>query len=557
LSKTQILAAVLFFAGSNAEEPVKLATGGRFDLSAAASVGAIDGGEIITGSGSVGRMNWVPESNRPRGYTVNFAISHTGWRATAVRFTPAASGPVTLTLMGPWEEQSRGVLYRQEVLWDEIAVEGASVENGGFESGPESSPAGWRTGGGRAELATSPLPAVAGKRFARTWHNQTLSTTIHVAARKPVTIRLHARAAVPTGFEEMRRVADRDTPAHRAARRFMRGTNLGNHLEAPPGQNWGASYSASDFEHIKAEGFDHIRLPIAWHHYTGAGPEHNIKDEFYSRADFLVNEATKRGLAVMVNIHHFDEFTSDPAGQRDKFIALWRQLAAHYANAPPSVAFELLNEPKDAATTQAMNPIYADAIREIRKTNPTRTIFVGPGKWNQVSELPYLRLPDDDTNLIVTVHCYDPFRFTHQGASWAGAEARLLKGIQFPGPPKSPFEPDSSATFSSETLDWIKRYNTIQTELNPSSPRAFRHVIEQAKEWSDYFGRPIHMGEFGAYSAADLESRVRFYKSMREALDAAGIGWAMWDWKAGFRYWDDKTSAPVPGLRDALFPQSK
>jgi hypothetical protein len=82
------------------------------------------------------------------------------------------------------------------------------------------------------------------------------------------------------------------------------------------------------------------------------------------------------------------------------------------------VAFEFINEPKDAATTTVLNPIYAEAIRQIRVSNPSRTLFVGPGQWNSINELSNLRLPDDDENLIVTVHCYDPFLFTHQGACW-------------------------------------------------------------------------------------------------------------------------------------------
>ncbi len=536
-------------------EPPKLATTGRFDLSADAAVGAIDDGRVVTGGGSIERMSWVAEAARPRGYTVNFPISQMAWREFAMQFTPKQRGAVTLTLMGPWEQASPGVIYQQEVFWDAIKVDGATIENGSFESGAANSPTGWRSNGGVVESATDAVPAADGKRFSRTWHNRTLATTLNVTGGKPVSIRV--RAVVPVGFQEMRRIVDRTTPAHQAAKRFVRGTNLGNYLEAPPGQNWGATYSEEDFDHIKAEGFDHVRLPIAWHHHTGSGPDFKIKDEFYTKADFLVNEATKRGLAAIVNIHHFDAFTSDPTGQRDKFIAIWRQLAMHYAARSAGVAFELLNEPKDAATTDVLNPIYADVIREIRKTNPTRTIFVGPGKWNQVSELPHLRLPNDDTNLIVTVHCYDPFYFTHQGASWAGPEVRSLKGIQFPGPPSTLLVPDASTRLSPNMLDWIKRYNTLPTETNPSSSRAIRGVVQQAKEWSDYYGRPVHFGEFGAYIAADAESRANFYRAFREQLDEAGIGWAMWDWKAGFRYWDDKAGLPAPGLRDAMFPNRR
>ena len=31
------------------------------------------------------------------------------------------------------------------------------------------------------------------------------------------------------------------------------------------------------------------------------------------------------------------------------------------------------------------------------------------------------------------------------------------------------------------------------------------------------------------------------------------MGWAIWDWKAGFHYWKDGAPDP-PGLRDCLFP---
>ena len=361
------------------------------------------------------------------------------------------------------------------------------------------------------------------------------------------------RAASP----EMRRVASRSTPAHQAAKKFLRGTNLGNYLEAPPGQDWGARYSEQDFVHIKAEGFDHVRLPIAWHHYTGSAPDFKLSDDIFAKADFLVTNALKHGLNVIVNIQHFDEFTSNPLAFTNKFYALWRQIAGHYAKFSDNVALELLNEPKDAATTVVLNPIYAEAIREIRKTNPRRVIFVGPGRWNQVSELPNLRLPDNDENLIVTVHCYDPFNFTHQGATWTSSDVKSLKGIVFPGPPTTPFVPPDGVKLGRGTLDWLQRYNTLPTEQNPCGPLAFRRPLQQAKEWSDRYGRPVHVGEFGCYTGADPASRARFYAEFHKALDEFGLGWAMWDWKAGFKYWDDKAGQPAPGMREALFPRNK
>ena len=237
-----------------------------------------------------------------------------------------------------------------------------------------------------------------------------------------------------------------------------------------------------------------------------------------------------------------------------KFYAIWRQIAEHYAKAPAGVAFELLNEPKDAATTETMNPIYAEAIRQIRKTNPSRTIVLGPGLWNGIGELSRFRLPDNDLNLIATVHCYDPFQFTHQGADWAGnSPDRRVLGIVFPGPPKAPLVPDPSLKLSPGFVDWIQAYNTQPPETNPCGPRAIRAAVDQIKEWSDYYGRPVYLGEFGAYTTADPASRAHYYRTFREALEAAGVGWAIWDWKAGFRYWNEKTNRPEPGMREALF----
>jgi endoglucanase len=344
------------------------------------------------------------------------------------------------------------------------------------------------------------------------------------------------------------------SPAHRAARGFMRGVNIANYLET--GGRWGIPHTTRDLKQIRAEGFDHIRLPVAWQHYTGPAPDYKLSDQIFARADYMVTNATALRLNVIINFHNFNEFTTDPAANTAWFLAIWRQVAAHYAHAPAGVVFELLNEPHDAATTEVMNPIYAEAIRQIRRTNRHRTIFVGPGKWNSADELSNLRLPDNDNNIIVTVHCYEPFFFTHQGASWAGPDEKVT-GIQFPGPPKTPLEPDPGLHVKKWVLDRIQRYNTQPADSNPSSPRAFLPKIQKAKAWSEEFGRPVHFGEFGAYTKADQESRAHYYEAMRQALDAAGIGWAIWDWKSGFNYWDRKTQQPLPGMRQALFPDKK
>ena len=360
---------------------------------------------------------------------------------------------------------------------------------------------------------------------------------------------LKAAPFVPSNPPEMQPLTNRHSPAFEAAKRFMRGVNLGDYLE-----NGGPNpitVAADEFALIRSEGFDHVRVPVAWHRYAGPAPEFRISSNIFSKVDFVVTNALANRLAVIVNIHHFNDFDRNPEGAADKLAALWRQIAAHYAGFPEQLAFEIDNEPHQAATTAAVNPIYPRIIAEMRRTNPKRTIFVEPGNWGNIEEITNLVLPPDD-NLIVSAHCYEPFFFTHQGAPWAGADVKVI-GIQFPGPPARPLAIDPSLELSDGVRERIDRYNTLTGDQNPSSARVFREKLALARAWSDHYGRPVHIGEFGCYSKADAESRARFYTEFRRALDDQKLGWAMWDWSSNFRYWDRANHRPAPGMREALF----
>lgn len=383
----------------------------------------------------------------------------------------------------------------------------------------------------------------------------TLLTAMLAANRLPAAPPTNAPAFTPENPPAMQRLPGRDTPAYRAAQWFLHGVNLGDYLESYPRRSWSIQVAPAEFAQMKHEGFDHVRVPIGWQHYAGPGPDFTLSPEIFSMADYAVTNSLANGLAVMINIHHFDELDADPAGATDEFLALWRQIAAHYAGFPAKLAFELDNEPHQNATTALMNPIYARAIAVIRASNPQRTIFVEPGGWGGIGELKNLVLPPDD-NVIVSVHCYEPFYFTHQGATWTGGQTPVT-GIQFPGPPATPLIPDPNLKLKPSLTKWIERYNTLPAPENPSSPLAFESKIRYVREWSDYYGRPCHIGEFGAFTKGDPASRARFYAAFRQSAGQQKLGWAIWDWSAGFRYWDKKTGRPMPGMHEALFSPTR
>jgi hypothetical protein len=108
------------------------------------------------------------------------------------------------------------------------------------------------------------------------------------------------------------------------------------------------------------------------------------------------------------------------------------------------VYFELLNEPHGRFNDnpELWNDLLAKALRVVRESNPSRAVIVGPVGWNALWRLPELRLPAD-RHLIVTVHYYEPFAFTHQGAEWVS-----------PSPPTGVTWTPTQGTFAAGWQDW-------------------------------------------------------------------------------------------------------
>ena len=92
-------------------------------------------------------------------------------------------------------------------------------------------------------------------------------------------------------------------------------------------------------------------------------------------------------------------------------------LFAGYAYYSGYVFYEVLNEPHGIADG-VWGSIQQSVIDAIRTEDAVHYIIVGGANWNSYNNLSALPLYSD-TKLIYTFHFYDPFVFTHQGASWS------------------------------------------------------------------------------------------------------------------------------------------
>jgi endoglucanase len=336
-----------------------------------------------------------------------------------------------------------------------------------------------------------------------------------------------------------------------AASHFKKGINLGNRLEAPNEGDWGGTVQAEDFPFIARRGFDHVRIPIRFSGHASATAPYNIDATFFSRIDTVLNQATAANLAVVVDMHAYDELAADVAANRDRFTALWTQIAARYQSRPDTVAFELCNEPNTQLDT-TWNDVMLPAIRAIRATNPRRLLIVDSVFWADPTKLSALTLPDD-ANILSSIHLYEPKLFTFQGQDWMGP-IYLTTGVVFPGPPATAINPVQAAKDASWANQWFIDYNTKPAASNPSGPATITAQIALITAYKQAQGRTVYNGEWGPQDGGALDSRARLVTEVRKQCESAGVGWAIWEDPANMNLFDSRAGTWVTAIIDALLP---
>jgi len=276
-------------------------------------------------------------------------------------------------------------------------------------------------------------------------------------------------------------------------------------------------FKAEYFKKIKEAGFSTIRINLFA--FSGMDKNYILNPSWLETLDWAVKKGLEAKLMVILDMHEYNAMADDPIAKKEMFMAVWRQLAPRYKDQPNEVVFELLNEPNQKLSVDLWNQYLVDAIKLVRETNPNRTLIIGPGNWNGIESLPTLVLPENDKNIIVTVHFYHPMPFTHQGAYWA-KDFKDLSGIKWTGT-------------NDEKAD-------IETKL------------KVAADWSKANDRPIFLGEFGAYDKGDMESRARYTSYVARTAEKFGFSWAYWQFDSDFIVYNIEKESWVMPILDAL-----
>ncbi|MEO0334062.1 MAG: cellulase family glycosylhydrolase, partial [Bacteroidota bacterium] len=252
---------------------------------------------------------------------------------------------------------------------------------------------------------------------------------------------------------------------------------------------------------------------------------------FYEFLDLVIDWTEELDIHLILDNHTFDPAESTDPAVGDILKIVWPQLAARYRDRSEKLYYEVLNEPH-GIEAEVWNTIQGEVIDAIREVDTKHTIIVGGNNFNSYRSLTGMPNYDDD-NLIYTFHFYDPFIFTHQGASWTSPSMVSLKDVPFP------YQASEMPSFPNDLRgSWIESaFNGYNQEGNVARVKS---LIEIAAQFQRERQVPVFCGEFGVYIPnSDESSRVFWYEEVRKMLEEANISWTIWDYHGGFGLFEE------------------
>jgi len=316
---------------------------------------------------------------------------------------------------------------------------------------------------------------------------------------------------------------------------FSRGINFSQWFETHNAQAIQFTrYIEQDFINVKSMGADVIRLPIRMHSMTLGAPEYTLDPLLLKFLDTAVSWAEKHQLYIIIDNHSFDPVAPTDENIDGILLKVWAQLAARYKNHSKYVVYEILNEPH-GISDKRWGEIQGMAIDTIRKIDTTHAIIVGGTDYNSIGKLS--SIPKySDPNLIYTFHFYDPFLFTHQGASWGSPSLAPLAGVPFPA--EGRLIPQTPNALKGT---WVE--GALKNYKNDAAFSKLAASFDKTVAFSKERNAPVFCGEFGVYMIqSPVKDRVIWYYFVTSLMERRNIARASWDYFGGFGIFNNQTA---------------
>lgn len=295
---------------------------------------------------------------------------------------------------------------------------------------------------------------------------------------------------------------------------------------------------ASELAAMRGMGFTAVRLAIRpYYLFNRSQPSNLVNTRMLGHVDHAVQSILDAGMAVIIDMHDEEDswgekektWMETDATYRENFKAFWLRLSKHFrAFDADSVFLEVFNEPRFYNNPDAWYPIQAKLVEVIRAGAPQHTILATGPVWGGIYGI--LRdgqqnemQPLSDRNIIYQFHYYEPFPFTHQGASWDQALSQL-HNIPYPATPQQ-IQQIIHSTNNQDVRDLLSPF--LATGWNATT---IRNQFGQMADWGQRHDVPIFLGEFGAVNDAPKTDRLTYLADVVAAANAYDFGWALWSY---------------------------
>ncbi|MFY9842605.1 MAG: glycoside hydrolase family 5 protein [Terriglobales bacterium] len=300
--------------------------------------------------------------------------------------------------------------------------------------------------------------------------------------------------------------------------------------------------TAEDIALIKSMGFDHVRLSVNPQPMFSEREPNKIPPDYLASLDTAVKTILDHGLGVVIDLHPDSEFKARLAKDDEfveRFADFWRALAAHYSTWDADRVFlEIMNEPEFTDRYRWLG-VQMKLAAAIRQGAPAHTIIAAGARWSDDDELVFQE-PLHDPNIIYNFHFYQPYIFTHQGATWSTYYWHWLRGLKYPS------SPESAERAAALLPDEVDRLQVIRYGFEHWDAARIEAEMKQAAEWAGRRGVPLLCNEFGVFrDYADPADRDAWLHDVRTSLEHNGIGWTLWDYSGSFGVVTKKDGKPV------------
>lgn len=297
-------------------------------------------------------------------------------------------------------------------------------------------------------------------------------------------------------------------------------------------------FADADLELIRDLGFTHVRIPLTFKSFYNPLSDDYLNDGPIAVLDEQIARVLSYDLAVIVDLHSMaTDSNSSYSGMLEAdpefietFVAWWGAFAAHMSQYDPEMLFlEVLNEPVFYDNPEAWLPMQEKALAAMREAAPDHTLIASGAHWANIWRMVEIEEVTEISNVIYKFHMYDPFLFTHQGATWTDGIVKRLSNVPYPSTPENMADLVEAYGPDTQTGKELAKYGEERWNYD-----RMEDVILRGVRWAEEHGVRLICNEFGAHNPAPLEARARWLEDVTSLFEKYDIGWTMWEYDRNF-----------------------